>query len=66
MGGNAIPSISAKYNSSVTLPVPTYTGFRFVGWYYIDDSSKTFGKLEQMPPKDITLYAKWKTSGIEV
>ncbi len=66
-GGNSLSPITAEYNTLVELPTPTISGsgIIFAGWY-ISDSTKLITSL-QMPPKNITLYAKWKSSGgIEV
>lgn len=51
-------TIQVPYGSSVPLPRPRVDGFTFAGWY-TDNATfeKAFGGT--MPPKPITLYAKW-------
>lgn len=56
-GGTPIPSITNQYKSIIAITTPVLTGKTFEGWYYDDKfTSKFDGK---MPPKSLTLYAKW-------
>lgn len=51
-------TIQVPYGSSVPLPRPLVEGFTFAGWYTDNETfEKAFGGT--MPPKPITLYAKW-------
>ena len=50
----------AKWEANTfTLPIPTRTGFNFLGWF---DSEEMTNKVENTfePTKDIMLYAKWE------
>lgn len=50
--------ISVPYSSAVPLPRPRVEGYTLVGWY---TDNETFEKpfSGTMPPKKLTLYAKW-------
>lgn len=51
-------TIQVPYGSSVPLPRPMVEGFTFAGWYTDNETfEKSFSGT--MPPKPITLYAKW-------
>ncbi len=49
--------------ASITLPMPTKTGYSFVGWYEDSACTKLAGKAgdSYTPASNITLYASWKT-----
>lgn len=53
----AIDTEQFAYNSKVILPALRMIGFTFLGWYLDSKFDKVFSGI--MPPKDITLYAKW-------
>lgn len=54
-GGTAVSTVSAEYNTTITLTTPTREGYNFVGWY--NGSTKYNGE----PIKDnMTLVAKWQ------
>ena len=57
-GGSECPSITQDYNTPVTLPVPTKTGYTFAYWCS-DIELTTKYTATTMPAEDITLYAKW-------
>ncbi|MDE5868069.1 MAG: InlB B-repeat-containing protein [Anaeroplasmataceae bacterium] len=39
------------------LPMPNYSGYQFIGWYYEDDTKAVEGTILK---EDVTLYAKWE------
>lgn len=39
------------------LPIPNYSGYKFMGWYYEDDTKALEGTILK---EDVTLYAKWE------
>ena len=58
-GGSDVASISANYNTSITLPInPTKDGYTFDGWY-TDSNLGTKFNVESKITGNITLYAKW-------
>lgn len=53
-----IEDVYIEYGASVPLPKPRSEGYTFIGWY--TDNVTFQNKFSgSMPPKDITLYAKW-------
>ena len=57
-GGNEIPSMTVRYNNSITPPAnPQKDGYDFVHWVDDDNEVFTFGN---MPGHNITLYAIWE------
>lgn len=75
---NTIPTYTVSYNSNgglevansvvevgkniATLPTPTKTNFKFVGWFTSEDLSGTAVASPYTPAADVTLYAKWITA----
>lgn len=55
-GGDEIGSIDIEYNSAISLPLPTKSGYKFVGWYLNDTK---FTAEEYKFEFDINLVAKW-------
>lgn len=56
--GDAIAAQTYAANSEVTLPIPTYTGHTFEGWYLTNDySGNAVTKVTMTAAK--TVYAKW-------
>ena len=55
--GQTLDSITQDYNTTITLPRPTWTERSFVGWF--DKSLTTQFTKTTMPAENITLYAKW-------
>ncbi len=45
--------------SSVTIPIPTKAGYKFLGWYDENNNLVSSGG-EYTPVSDISLYAKWE------
>lgn len=61
-------TLYAKWNSStstaaVTLPTPTRSGYKFIGWAETSDS-KTGITGSYTPSKNLTLYAIWEPMGL--
>ena len=54
-GGPTPDSITADYNSLITLPSPSRTGYTFGGWYI----GETRFESNTMPAEDLMLTAKW-------
>ncbi len=54
-GGPTLDSITADYNSTITLPSPSRTGYTFGGWYI----GETRFESNTMPAEDLMLTAKW-------
>ena len=54
-GGPTPDSITADYNSLITLPSPSRTGYTFGGWYI----GETRFESNTMPDENLTLTAKW-------
>lgn len=50
------------YGSFVDLPVLYDKGHKFMGWYEDSEFKKQFTSSTPMPPKHITLYAKWEAN----
>lgn len=51
-------TVKVAYNSAIMLPALRMNGFTFIGWF--TDSTLTKSFSGKMPPKDLTLYAKWE------
>ncbi|MFA7075905.1 MAG: InlB B-repeat-containing protein [Candidatus Izemoplasmatales bacterium] len=57
--GSQIESITANYQSNITIPQDiTRYGYTFAGWY-IDNEYTTIFESTRMTAEDLTLYAKW-------
>ena len=54
-GGPTPDRITADYNSLITLPSPSRTGYTFGGWYI----GETRFESNTMPAENLTLTAKW-------
>ena len=62
LDGGTLQDPKTKYVSNelpLTLPIPTKTGYKFVGWYLTDDFSGD-PVVELTEAKDYTLYVKWE------
>ncbi len=58
-GGSDVTSITQDYDTDVIAPTaPTKTGYTFAGWYSDRNLIYPF-TFSTIPPKNITLYAKW-------
>ena len=66
-GGSAVSPLTGVYNSSISLPSTTKTGYTFAGWYLSEDlndaSLATSSNFNTMPDTEPTLYAKWTANG---
>lgn len=59
-GAISISTLQVGYGGVVTLPALRMTGFTFIGWYTDEALTKMFSGT--MPPKNLTLYAKWEAN----
>ena len=55
--------INVKYQDSFTLPTPTKTGYRFLGWY---DGENLFTDGVLNEAKNISLVAKWEKVAYQI
>ena len=55
--GGETTTKTVKYNEGMDLPIYVQSGKRFEGWYI--DATFTTKFVGNMPPYDITLYARW-------
>ena len=56
-GGTAVAPLTQNYGTTVTAPVTTKVGYRFLGWYK-DGAAFDFANTKLT--EDITLVAKWE------
>ncbi len=69
-GGSAVPSITNKLGTPITLPTTlpnkvenannVTTTYEFVAWYLTSDCTGEAVNYTTQPRGDVTLYAKWK------
>ena len=57
--GTAIDPMTYRAGTEVTLPIPTYTGYTFKGWYLTNDYSGDAVTSVTMTANK-TVYAKWE------
>lgn len=59
--GEEFEPITAKYGTSVVLPIPKKDGYNFAGWYFdfFTFKDRFDGKI---PPTHTVIYAKWETN----
>lgn len=57
-GGDFIAPLTQAFGSTLSLPIPTLTGFNFDGWFTDDVLSVRFTGTT-MPAEDFPLYAAW-------
>ena len=57
--GDAIDPMTYRAGTEVTLPIPTYTGYTFKGWYMSSDYSGSAVTAVAMTANK-TVYAKWE------
>lgn len=58
-----VPEMTGQMYSKVSLPIITRPGYEFTGWYVFDDLTLVYPK-DYYPPRDLTLYAGWKSTGV--
>ena len=59
-GGDEIDQMLIEYGTELeSLPVPTFEGNNFEGWFTDDELTEPFELPANMPAENITLYAKW-------
>jgi uncharacterized repeat protein (TIGR02543 family) len=62
-GGSSINDLTVPINGTAAKPTdPTRSGYKFVGWY-TDDACTIEYNFATAVTKNITLYAKWESSG---
>ena len=61
-GGSALPAVTAKHGTALSLPQPTRYGHTFDGWYLDQDFTER-AVFALMPTADTTVYAKWTAVG---
>lgn len=61
-GGTNPENVITSFRSvdDIPLPIPTKSGFKFVGWYNNEDCIGTKISTTGNIKEDVTLYAKWK------
>ena len=57
-GGTQFGNIEVPYKSVVAMPTPFKAGYVFAGWHLENTFRTRFNG--NMPPRNITLYAKWE------
>lgn len=58
-----VPDMTGQMYSKVSLPIITRPGYKFTGWYVFDDLTLLYPK-DYYPPRDLTLYAGWESTGV--
>jgi uncharacterized repeat protein (TIGR02543 family) len=58
-GGSSVPQTSNATQLPNPLPIPTKSGYTFLGWYY-DSSFTNAAVAGDSLSSDVTLYAKWQ------
>lgn len=59
MGGSAVGSQTLPYNSKVTLPTPTWSGHKFIGWFDRPVGGEEIDLTFNIN-QDMTVYAYWE------
>lgn len=59
LDGKLYQSNSFAYNTDTNLPLLVKSGSKFDGWYYTSDFKQGTKFSGNMPPYDLTLYARW-------
>lgn len=57
------PTVFKENSDTILLKDPTKTGFTFAGWYLDAAMTQKVTQIEHGTASDITLYAKWSSSG---
>lgn len=57
------PTVFKENSDTILLKDPTKTGFTFAGWYLDAAMTQKVTQIERGTASDITLYAKWSSSG---
>jgi uncharacterized repeat protein (TIGR02543 family) len=58
-GGEAIQPITQAYNSLLSIPSTSKTGYTLSGWYRDSAFNQLYNIPSNMPAESLTLYAKW-------
>ena len=67
--GGSCGTASATYQgTALTLPTPTRTGYKFLGWYTAASDGTKIGEAgaTYVPSANITLYAQWSINSYEI
>ncbi len=67
--GGTCGTASATYQgTALTLPTPTRTGYKFLGWYTAASSGTKIGDAgaSYIPEANITLYAQWQINSYTI
>jgi len=60
-GGSSFSSVTdVTSGSTIGLPVPTKTGYDFIGWYLGDSANEMHFTSSDKVYNDLSLYAKWE------
>ncbi|KQL36350.1 hypothetical protein AN960_17205 [Bacillus sp. FJAT-25509] len=65
-GGSQVADKTANYNTGITAPTTTRTGYTFVGWYEDAAGNVAWNFAKDKVTNDTTLYAKWKINSYKV
>ncbi|PFH85774.1 InlB B-repeat-containing protein [Bacillus sp. AFS088145] len=65
-GGSQVADKVADYNTGITAPTPTKTGYTFVGWYKDALNTIPWNFATDKVTSDTTLYAKWQINSYTV
>ncbi|MFB7139777.1 InlB B-repeat-containing protein [Gottfriedia sp. NPDC056225] len=65
-GGSEVADKTANYNTGITAPTTTRTGYTFVGWYEDAAGNVAWNFAKDKVTNDTTLYAKWKINSYKV
>ncbi len=67
--GGSCATISETYlGTALTLPTPTRTGYKFIGWYTAASGGTKIGDagVSYIPHNDLTLYAQWQINSYTI
>ncbi|MBT2737381.1 S8 family serine peptidase [Bacillus sp. ISL-7] len=62
--GGLVENMTADYNTTITAPTPTRTGYAFLGWYKDATGKTVWNFAKDKVTENVILYAKW-VNGVE-
>ncbi|MFF2876518.1 InlB B-repeat-containing protein [Gottfriedia sp. NPDC057991] len=65
-GGSQVADKAANYNTGITAPTTTRTGYTFVGWYEDAAGNVAWNFAKDKVTNDTTLFAKWKINSYKL
>ncbi|PEJ56339.1 hypothetical protein CN692_18580, partial [Bacillus sp. AFS002410] len=65
-GGSQVADKAANYNTVISAPTTTRTGYTFVGWYEDAAGDLPWNFTKDKVTNNTTLYAKWKINSYKV